>query len=149
HGDLSGTRMLSELLTREWTLPGISAGILLKPNTDLDEAISLCEIHAQHSPVFIHAGFSAPRELVEWVGHSSTDHIHVFLERFHPKLYQRRFQGFTRVLLRDGFNRQTRNRDYPRLESFSDLHITFRDEGMDGFGDFLIVGDEYSDSGGP
>src|SRR5690606_3826910 len=31
----------------------------------------------------------------------------------------------------------------------SDLHITFRDENMNGFGDFLIVGDDYSESGGP
>lgn len=29
------------------------------------------------------------------------------------------------------------------------MHITYEEEGMDGFGDFLIVGDEYSESGGP
>lgn len=148
HGDLSGAR-LTELLRREWNLPGISAGILLKPDTTVDEAMSLYGVHAAHTPVFIHAGFIAPRDLVGRLGNSTTERTHVFLERFHPKLYQRRFQGATRVLLRDGFNRQTRNRDYPLLESFSDLHVTFRDEGMDGFGDFLIVGDEYSDSGGP
>ncbi len=51
-------------------------------------------------------------------------------------------------MLRDGFERK-RNRDYDPLEKFSDLHITFEDEGMDGFGDFLIVGDEFSESGGP
>ena len=33
--------------------------------------------------------------------------------------------------------------------SFSDLHATFKLEGMEGFGDFLIVGDEYSEDGGP
>ena len=42
-----------------------------------------------------------------------------------------------------------RNRDYEPLEKFSDLHVTFEDEGMDGFGDFLIVGDDFSESGGP
>jgi hypothetical protein len=35
------------------------------------------------------------------------------------------------------------------VEPFSDLHATFTDEGMDGFGDFLIVGDDYSETGGP
>jgi hypothetical protein len=35
------------------------------------------------------------------------------------------------------------------MESFSDLHVTYPEEGMNGFGDFLTVGDEYSESGGP
>jgi len=50
--------------------------------------------------------------------------------------------------LRDGFQRK-RGRDYDAIEPFSDLHATFQDEGMDGFGDFLTVGDEYSETGGP
>ena len=53
------------------------------------------------------------------------------------------------MLLRDGFNKKLRNKDYPLAESFSDLHITYRDENMDGFGDFLMVGDDYSETGGP
>jgi hypothetical protein len=75
---------------------------------------------------------------------------HVFLDRFCGKLYQRHFKGAHRVLVRDGFEKR-RNRDYAEtpLEPFSDLHATFRDEGMDGFGDFLIVGDDFSESGGP
>ena len=32
---------------------------------------------------------------------------------------------------------------------FMNLHATFPEEGMDGFGDFLIVGDDYIESGGP
>ena len=36
-----------------------------------------------------------------------------------------------------------------KRNSFSDLHATFDDEGMNGFGDFLIVGNDYSESGGP
>jgi hypothetical protein len=51
-------------------------------------------------------------------------------------------------LLRDGFQRR-RNRDHPECELFSDLHVTYAEEGMNGFGDFLIVGDDYTESGGP
>ena len=50
--------------------------------------------------------------------------------------------------MRDGFQKR-RNADHPDLEKFSDLHVTFQEDGMDGFGDFLIVGDDYSESGGP
>ena len=35
------------------------------------------------------------------------------------------------------------------MEFFSDLHATFKDEGMNGFGDFLVVGDGYTEAGGP
>jgi hypothetical protein len=52
------------------------------------------------------------------------------------------------VLLRDGFQRR-RNADHPPVELFSDLHITYEEEDMDGFGDFLIVGDDYVEGGGP
>lgn len=148
HGDLSGT-MLTELLKQELLLPGISAGILLKQSMTVDDAMSYCEAHTDHTPVFIHAGFNAGRGLAERLGNPTKDRTHVFLETYCGKLYQKRFQGATRVLLRDGFKRQLRNRDYPPLEAFSDLHATFADEGMDGFGDFLIVGDDYSDTGGP
>ena len=56
--------------------------------------------------------------------------------------------GSKRILLYDGFVRR-RNKDHPALEFFSDLHVTYEEDGMDGFGDFLIVGDDYSESGGP
>ena len=69
-------------------------------------------------------------------------------DRFCGKLYQKHFKGAKRVLLRDGFERM-RNADYVLVTPFSDLHATFGDEDMDGFGDFLIVGDEYRESGGP
>ena len=45
--------------------------------------------------------------------------------------------------------KRQRNRDHPHNEFFSDLHITYEEEGMNGFGDFLTVGDDYSESGGP
>ena len=40
------------------------------------------------------------------------------------------------------------NKDHPDIEMFSDLHITYEDIGMTGFGDFLIAGDEYREGGG-
>ena len=57
--------------------------------------------------------------------------------------------GIKRVLIRNGFKPQKKNADYPPTEHFSDLHITFPDEGMNGFGDYLIVGDDYMETGGP
>lgn len=63
-------------------------------------------------------------------------------------LYRRHFRGRPRVLVGDGFE-QKRNADYQLVDAFSDLHVTYSDRGMDGYGDFLTVGDNYSEGGGP
>jgi hypothetical protein len=150
HGDLAvRTNALTEVLRSTLALPGISAGILLKPSTTVDDAMVYYETYTPQTPVFIHAGFNEAKALAARLGKPTKDQSHIFFEAYGGKLYQKHFKDAYRVLLRDGFKRQKRNSDYDPVESFSDLHATFRDEGMDGFGDFLIVGDDYSESGGP
>ena len=75
---------------------------------------------------------------------------HVFVEEQCGKLYRRKFNevAANKVLLRDGFI-QRRNADYEEHEHFSDLHATYPDERMSGFGDYLIVGSPYVEGGGP
>jgi len=149
HGELYGTAALAQMLDNILELPGISAGILLKPSISVDSAMGYYETHASHAPAFIHDGFREGKSLAERLGPLTKAQSHVFLEASGGKLYQKHFAGAYRVLLRDGFKRQRRNIDYDFVEPFSDLHVTYPDEGMDGFGDFLIVGDDYSESGGP
>lgn len=150
HGDLSESGApLTDLLRGKYLdLPGIAAGILLKHSTTATEALKCYSKHLSHSPVFIHAGFGEARTLAEKLVSQNKDQRHVFVENYCGKLYQKHFSRGHRILLRDGFEKK-RNRDYPLLEPFSDLHATFHEEGMDGFGDFLIVGDDYSEAGGP
>lgn len=150
HGDLSDSGApVTDLLKEKYLdLPEISAGILLKQDMTVAEAIRCYRDHASHAPVLIHAGFGDAKTLAERLGKQTKDQCHVFLDRYCGKLYQKHFSGTHRILVRDGFERK-RNRDYEPVEPFSDLHATFEDEGMDGFGDFLIVGDEYSETGGP
>jgi hypothetical protein len=73
---------------------------------------------------------------------------HIFFEAACGRLYRRHFTSGQRILIRDGFQRRI-NREHPPVEFYSDLHVTFGDEGMNGFGDFLTVGDDYAESGGP
>jgi hypothetical protein len=150
HGELSGAGdPLTKLLKEEFLQSnGISAGILLRQGMTPDKAFECYEAHADHAPAFIHAGFKDAKALVEKLGPPSKAQCHIFLDRACGKLYQRHFKGTHRVLVKDGFEKK-RNADYDPVEPFSDLHATFTDEGMDGFGDFLIVGDEYYESGGP
>jgi hypothetical protein len=128
---------------------GITAGILLQNDMDTGAALACYEKHKAHSPTFVHAGFTEAKALAEKLGDGLADTSHVFFEKHCHKLYRKHFKGAAkRVLLRDGFERR-RNADHPAVELFSDLHVTYVEEDMDGFGDFLIVGDDYTEGGGP
>jgi len=140
---------IEELLSEGFPDANISAGILLTKDTVLAEAGESYALHKGKRPItLIHAGFADPKGVVDALGDDLTTVKHVFFEPYCGKLYRKHFAGSKRVLLRDGFQRR-RNKDHPEMELFSDLHITYGEEGMDGFGDFLIVGDEFTESGGP
>ncbi|WP_310447310.1 sce7725 family protein [Thiobacillus sp.] len=127
----------------------ILAGIILSEELSVEDAIVLCNAQKPRRVALIHAGFAAAKQLAEKLAELGMDVRHIFLEDYCGKLYRKHFAGSTRVLLRDGFQKKKSNKLHPDVEFFSDLHITFSDEGMDGFGDFLIVGDDYSEGGGP
>jgi hypothetical protein len=149
HGELSGAgESLTQMLQQKYlTLPDIAAGILLTAETTLAEATACYEAHQAHSPAFIHAGFADAKGLAGELGILTKTDRHIFVDSNGVKLAAKHFKSACRVLLRDGFKRR-KNKDYPLVEPFSDLHATFEDEGMDGFGDFLIVGDEFAEGGG-
>lgn len=126
----------------------ISAGILLRSDMTVEEVVASYRQHADHQPVLIHAGFTAPKALAAELKDDMSDLTNVFIEDHAKLLYRRHFDQSKRILVRDGFKR-LRNADYPKMEEFSDLHVTYGDLGMMGFGDFLIVGDVYSEGGGP
>lgn len=127
----------------------ITPAILLHESIELEAVEQLLKILVGRPITFIHAGFVNPHGLVELLGADANDSQHVFMFDSCGKLYQKHFLKFGRgVLIRDGFEKRA-NRKHPELEFFSDLHATYELEGMKGFGDFLIVGDDYSESGGP
>jgi hypothetical protein len=128
----------------------ISAGFLLRSNTSLAEAMAFFEQHKHHRPAFVHAGFNEPKALKESLGTDLEQSVHLFVSNSAAMLYRKHFIGSTRILIQDGFQRR-RNADHAENspEKFSELHVTYQDLGLSGFGDFLIVGDDYSESGGP
>ncbi len=148
YGDHSGDgQSISQLLKNKFfQSKNISAGILLHDKISVQSALQYLDEHKYHSPSLIHSGFSEPRILSENI--RTTIDKHIFLEQHCGKLYRKHFQHSERVLIRDGFKKR-RNADYPEMEEFSDLHITYTEEDMNGFGDFLIVGDDYTEGGGP
>lgn len=126
----------------------ISAGILLRNGMSVDDAMSCFEQHASHNRVLVHAGFTEPKDLATKFESYMSELTNIFIDDYSKLLYRKHFGSSKRILIRDGFNRQ-RNADYPEVEMFSELHATYPELGMEGFGDFLMVGDAYTEGGGP
>ncbi|MBX8531217.1 sce7725 family protein [Pseudomonas cichorii] len=148
YGELSrDSSSILELLENSYgQSDSVFAGVLLNESTDLDDIKELLEALDGRRVLFIHAGFRDGADLLSLI-EPEGDVAHVFLEKANRR-YQRNFSEFERIIVRDGFKKRA-NRLHPEVEFFSDLHITFEEEGADGFGDFLMVGDEYSEGGGP
>ena len=132
----------------------LQIGCLLTEGMKTEDALAECKRQDNKRKLaLIHAGFSEARSLSECVRQEELPSIatNVFLEDYCGKLYQKHFKKLgTRILVRDGCVDRKRNRDHPDLpEFFSDLHITYEEENVDGFGDFLMVGDDYTEGGGP
>lgn len=153
HGDhQEDGASISGLLQENFeNVDNISAGILLRSDMTVDTAMACYDQHVDHHPVLIHAGFTAPKALAVELKGDIPSLANIFIEDHANTLYRKHFEGSTRILVRDGFKRR-KNSEFAKIpiEEFSELHLTFQsDLGMNGFGDFLTVGDVYSDGGGP
>lgn len=126
-----------------------SIAYIVEASSNLLDVKDFLDEHTDKSIAFIHNGFPKPKELAELVHEFENIKKHIFMDN--QKLYQKQFKkdNIKTILIRDGFEKKDSNGNYPNDEPFSELHLTFRDEGMDGFGDFLIAGNTYSESGGP
>ena len=128
----------------------ISIGYLLDATSNIDELLDLSNEFSRVKFSILHFGYTKSRKLSDAISGLRNIETHIFFEGLAGKLYQRRFKGkdIIRILIRDGFKPQKKNADYPPSEHFYD-YITYPDEGMEGFGDYLIVGGDYSEAGGP
>lgn len=124
-------------------------GILINPNKfDIKKLLQFIEVYKNYELVAIHPKpkrgttyFSPARDYPSIADNFSHD---VFLYE-DQNLLNSTFKEKT--LLIDCFN-QRNNADYPEDEHFSDLHQNYKSKNFDKFGDFSIVGDNYSDGGG-
>lgn len=140
---------ISSLLRERYAGRGIAAGVLLTETTTLEEIVATCEQHLEQQISLVHAGFSHGRELAALLAERGWVFRHFFVSSDDNLLYRRHFRDGLKVRIRDGFNKRRRNVDYPDVEKFSELHATFNHTGLNGFGDFLTVGDDYVEGGGP
>jgi len=123
-------------------------GILMDEKSDLADFERIVSVINRPAAV-IHDGFTDGKSLAESIKRYPHIATNIFNQSKCGKLYQRHFKDSIKVLIQDGFNKQSKNSSYPLFESFSDLHLLYNEEGASGFGDFLIAGKEFSEGGGP
>lgn len=123
-----------------------SVGCIADERSTSEEILRVCGYGA--TVAVIHDGYPSGRDLENILSEAGGITSHVFIDDKCSTAYRRRFPAGRRILIKNGFTQRI-NRAYPESEHFSDLHLTYRDEGMDGFGDFLVVGEDYVERGGP
>ena len=74
---------------------------------------------------------------------------HVFMDGRVQRDYIKSVPDGSRVFVSDRFVRKPRNADYPEREFFTDLNTVAGNPDRSHFGDFSIVGDRYTETGGP
>ncbi len=133
------------------THQNISIGYILHAKSNIDDMLKILKKYRKKKISIIHYGFIDGKKIATAIAPFNNISKHIFIEGSVGKLYQRQFNktDIDRILIRNGFKPKRKNSLYPPSEHFSDLHITYPDEGMNGFGDYLIVGDDYSETGGP
>jgi hypothetical protein len=125
-----------------------SVGLCLTASDSLKDAEAFFAAHAVPTAI-VHTGFFDGKGLANLIDEVSpiiTEHV--FVGQHGSTLYRKHFKGVTRVIVVDGFKPRN-NREYPPAEPFSELYLTYDDMGCEAFGDFLIVGSEYREGGGP
>ncbi|MBT3879404.1 MAG: sce7725 family protein [Candidatus Scalindua sp.] len=153
HGDLKNNPkpLFEELIEKNPKIyEGLSLGYIVNDGSNLMDIEDFLGEHEKFNIAIIHYGYPKGKDLADSLNKFPGVEKHIFIDGYSGKLYQKHFkvEGAERILVRDGF-KQRKNAEYPGNEHFSDLHITYEDEGMRGFGDFLIVGDDYMETGGP
>ena len=127
-------------------------GFIISSNTTLVDIKAFFKIFPNNSLALIHDyNFKQVKDLSEIEEKENSLQFNIFVENHTSANYRSEFAHIdaSDVLLRDGFRKQQNNSLYPKDDFFSDLHLTYKKDGYDGFGDFQMIGYNYQESGGP
>lgn len=123
--------------------------VQISDEDDLAKALDFVATR-EDSAIFHHGDIAASRvaEALTKEGQLLIPAKHFFTRQCGDR-YRSKFDGAPFVKIEDGFERKPRNSDYPSDEFFSDTLLTYSAAGFYGFGDYLIVGHDYLEGGGP
>jgi hypothetical protein len=115
----------------------VHAGILLTSEMSANQAFDQIVRYSTWGITLIHSGFTDSRTLAGKIEEYAPLFRNVFLDAHTNLLYRRHFSGKPRILVGDGFV-PMKNADYQLVDTFSDLHVTYSERGMDGYGEDAV-----------
>ena len=122
------------------------------PTLHVDEATTLqafeafADTYDQHPIALVYYGKPQRSVVCSYIEATNVAH-HIFINGRVEHNYIKSIPIQNRVIVVDPFYRR-RNVDYPDLEFFTDLNTVKGNQEDVNFGDFSIVGDHYTDTGG-
>lgn len=146
----NNNRKISELVTSiSNSQSNTSFAYYLHEGSTLSEVNDFLDLIGDRRFYFIHrSAYAAPVELMSLPAIENLQ-AHIFIAGTVSRRYQQQFANFNCVVIADNFNKLARNADYSSIpvELFSDQYLTYRDDRLHGFGDFLTIGSDYSEGG--
>jgi hypothetical protein len=128
---------------------GAFAGFIISEYTSPKDVRRFLNDYSDRQTAFVHShSYTDPQWLNALMRESPNVSYQIFIDGVTGSSYRRNFRSYPSVLVRDGFKKR-KNANYPEDEFFSELHNTYSESNLVGFGDFSIVGAEYKDTGGP
>lgn len=152
-GDLAGNERAAEVLINGAIElnPQLELGYIVDNTTTLSQVTNFFSTYQNQKKSIIHNGsFVTPQQLL---GLELSDRLfkdNIFIDDSCSMMYISNFNSTSKVLIRDGLNRTQTNAGYASniIEFFSDLHLNYAKLGFQGFGDFSIVGNHFTEGGG-
>jgi len=125
-------------------------GFLLTHRTTSGQISKYLKSNKGKDIAFIHAyNYADPGQLnKEMISHGGVLY-NCFELKHTSNSYRGTFKKQLSVILEDPFDKKAKNELYPEDEYFSDMVNSYKALRYSGFGDYLIVGEEWSVSGGP
>jgi hypothetical protein len=121
-------------------------GYIISESTTITDVENFIHSARNHNISFIHCHeFENPQR----INNIPNVSFNVFIEDEVDTSYHGNFQTSQNIIIKDGFKLKQKNALYPNEENYYDLNLTYRRDGYEGFGDYLIIGKEYKENGGP
>lgn len=122
----------------------------IRAGTPISDFEAFCRQFSGQQCVVIHKRHTyGERQLERGVRLLATPPAHVFVEPGVAAAQFASLPGVAHIVLRDGFIACERNQDYPNSSAFDAVAFEYAARGFQGFGDYCLIGDNYSATGGP
>ena len=150
HGDYQNDRVG---LRRDLITPNLKGytnwtpALYLNTETRINELRGFLKVYGNDRPALIYYGLPRQQSVLNLIK-SNDFSWHVFIGTNTPRHYTDSVDRNNRVKVQDRFVRAYRNADFPTRDFFTDMNTLGGNPDRLNFGDFSIVGDHYSETGG-